>query len=153
MCVFLLVSVEFVAQNPAVKFSYDENGNRILREIIYVTLIADSLEISDTTNQDNISAIDASQHQVFLTNEVVIGHCNIMVYPNPFIEGVTVQCSGVEPEDNALLDVYNLQGVKLLTVDPLKSMNKLQLNHLSPSTYLMVIKIGNNSSYWKLVKR
>jgi hypothetical protein len=113
----------------------------------------DSTDISDTTDLKKKFSIEEDKEGIASINETIVGKCEIHVYPNPFSESITVELIGLQPEQNAKLDLYSTNGIKLLSVQELQNINKIEVAHLVPASYFLLISIDQKCTIWKLIKR
>jgi hypothetical protein len=148
---FALNSVDTIAQNQIVKYYYDGNGNRYLRETISITLLPDSVNLPDTTTkyvleEDIIPDNNTGQK----TN---IGNCEISVFPNPFESSFNVEIDGIAYEQNAKLMLYSMNGSQIKQLENLQQTSTINASSLTSGTYFLTIYIKDEKATWKLIKR
>lgn len=120
-------------------FTYDESGNRILRESTIIQLKSAATSPSDLTDE---------QEQAI---EKKLAERTILIYPNP-TRGL-INISIAETGNDAVrVIVFNAQGQ--LVVDKLLEGNSgvVNLSKQPPGIYFMRIIIDGMSAEWKVVK-
>ena len=120
-------------------FTYDESGNRILRESAIIQLKSAATILSGFTDEQE------------LVLEKKLSERTILIYPNP-TSGL-INISMVETgNDDVRVIVYNAQGQ--LIVDKLLEGNngEVNLSRQPPGIYFMRIIIDGMSAEWKVVK-
>jgi len=119
-----------------VSFRYDNSGNRTSRTTI--TLKSASSSEDETTPEDSFSD--------------QVGEHGIVIYPNPVENELTVEIQGLDEKSDASITLFDQEGRLVLKQDKAMGSNLLSLSHLSPGTYFMTIRVGSDSTKWKIVK-
>ncbi|MFI5164296.1 MAG: T9SS type A sorting domain-containing protein, partial [Bacteroidia bacterium] len=118
-------------------FNYDQNGNRILRQLVVSPCGGNQRKShSDTAKQDTLLIL------------------NTKVYPNPANDKVTVE---LEQENNAAtgtstISLFDLNGREINTQST--GLNKLQIDvsTLPVGTYLLKIARGDKQASYSILK-
>jgi hypothetical protein len=131
----------------AVNYSYDSNGNRILRTI--------SLPVTKVVQSSLKSDIDSS----YLKEEIKgnefedqINEQRIFIYPNPTHGELRIKITGYDLLTQSSIRVYNLKGSLVTTINPLTGNDIVNLSSSPLGTYVVKIQIGDKISEWKVVK-
>lgn len=131
-----------MGQTSTVRFTYDENGNRIERRVFVERMEQDEnlMEqvVVDTINSF-FTTLDKTTRLVF------------SVYPNPTEEKVTVICSCELPSAGRIL-LFSSLGV-LLEERSLSKIESFDLSHRSSGIYLLKIFHGEKTHVWRVVKQ
>jgi hypothetical protein len=150
--IILLISSGITAQDDYVEYSYDANGNRYLREYFVVDLLTDSTEVTDTTDLKKLLTNQYNFKDGSTNSQTTIGSTQIKVYPNPVSAIINIEFSNYPSNIEPKIELYSQSGTVLLSKEKLKGSNQLDFSHLSPSTYLLLISIGDERAIWKIIK-
>jgi hypothetical protein len=140
----ILLSIFCIHSNAQhINYSYDANGNRILRQYSPTRLMGDT------------SKSDSEAHQI--ATQYGIG-----VYPNPLMDGnnVTVVISSLsdKPEEEAIVYALDNTGKVLFsqkqnTASPSQSDSyRMDLNGYSAGIYYIKVAIGKEVLFYKITK-
>lgn len=121
------------AQN--VKFTYDNAGNRIMREIVLNTKSLQQEEPTKMYYSDMIS------------------ERNIRIYPNPTKGRLKVEITGYEDSDQCILRVFNLSGHTILSTQATSSWTELDIGSQINGIYILHISLNNQETIWKIIKQ
>lgn len=117
-----------------IKYTYDESGNRIKKEIV----------LSSTR-----SLLSEDDEQEAYTEEIQ-SH-QITIYPNPTKGLLNVKIAGLD-KINGQISIYNMGG-KLINQSDLSSSNQtFDLSDQPNGIYIMQIKLEDKVSSWKIIK-
>jgi hypothetical protein len=119
-----------------VSFRYDNSGNRTSRTTITLK--------SASSSEDETKPEESFSDQV--------GEHGIVIYPNPVENELTVEIQGLDEKTDASITLFDQGGRLVLKQDKATNSNLLGLSHLSPGTYFMTIRVGSDSTKWKIVK-
>ena len=138
LVILVFQSAELKAQ--ALQYDYDQAGNRILKELV---------------NRDGEGEVFEPEQFRKKTAELAMKsqeQSEIRVYPNP-IRGnfAFLELSNVL-EENASLDLYNQNGLKVKHWENLSSQNKLDLSSIASGTYLLRYTSPKETKVFHLVK-
>jgi len=143
---FVFSSTFSFSQN-SISFTYDANGNRIVRRILDMTM--ENIESTDTINyQEEIL-------EEKLTIEEEIGNTKISFFPNPVKQWLNIEISqpanGANSSEIGEYSLYNNVG-KLIEQGRLNANNRLNLNDYTLGLYLLEIEIDGKKGVWKILK-
>lgn len=124
------------AQTSNVGFTYDADGNLILRKII---VVGPSNAKSDTNQEEKI--------------EEEIGEQKVIVYPNPTHGIIKLDISGIDGQLNNYCRIYSLNGALLINKKISGSLTEIDLSTYETGSYLMDIHLGDKTSRWKIIKQ
>lgn len=129
----LWISPSIYAQQR-IKYTYDESGNRIKKEIV----------LSSTR-----SLLSEDDEQEAYTEEIQ-SH-QITIYPNPTKGLLNVKIAGLD-KINGQISIYNMGG-RLINQSDLSSSNQtFDLSDQPNGIYIMQIKLEDKVSSWKIIK-
>ena len=120
-------------------YSYDAAGNRVKREIVMSVPKA-------MTRQQNF----ASENKSF--SDMISDH-SIKIYPNPTEGNLRISIPGLKDTDVCFLDVYTIQGMRILTENVTTDNTDINISNQSAGVYLLKITINNTSTTWKIIKK
>jgi len=120
-------------------FTYDDSGNRILREAEIVQLKSGVTGFSDKEDY---------QDQVI---EKEIAGSTVKIYPNPTNGLLTISISGTVNNASRVI-VYNTIGQVIADRQIDATEGKIDLSKQSSGIYFMRITIDGKSSEWKVLK-
>lgn len=125
------------ASDPPILFGYDDAGNRTNRTIeIHSNLKKGALDEDFIPEEfsDNLEEL------------------SFKMYPNPTKGLLTVEIENFTDETRASISIYDLQGRLIHSIKNATASNAIDLSNHSPGTYVMVLKAGDKTSEWKIVK-
>lgn len=125
------------AFGQSVSFRYDKSGNRTSR--------------TSTINLKSTSSLEDKTKIVEpLTDQV--GEHGIMIYPNPVKTELTVEIQSMDENVDASISIIDQAGRLVVSQIKATGSNLIDLSHLSPGNYFMVIRVGSQNTKWKIVK-
>lgn len=136
---FILSPITFLAQNPILSFDYDENGNRVLRELVFEEIREKPFpELEEKPNGVFDNALDA---------------LDVKLFPNPTYGKFSVEISGEMPvvPMKAVL-VTSTGGVvseKTVTDDRLE----FDLSCQAGGMYLLQLSTAEGMRVWRIIKK
>ena len=118
-----------------IQYSYDASGNRIrgLREILM--------------REDYNSEKDQRQIQDNLANH------HITIYPNPTDGMLQVEIAAIEKISDSSVIIYDTTGNQIYYQDQLENINEINLSVCPDGFYMLIIRIDDQSSIWKIIKK
>ncbi|WP_026474902.1 T9SS type A sorting domain-containing protein [Alkaliflexus imshenetskii] len=129
---FTLALVKLHGQNIA--FTYDKAGNRIERKTIPLK---------------SSSFSEAETEQIF---EDSLSDQKIQIFPNPTRGHLVVSIKSLEDKTTGKITITDINGRLILTQEILEPNTSLNLSNQPTGYYLMTITLGEESSFWKIVK-
>lgn len=136
----LLLKLTLLAQAQmfSATFEYDENGNRINAEVIYLSKAA------------------SGENQEILKEEVD-KNLSVKFYPNPTLGIVSFEIDDPELENlnstQNYIKAYDLSGRMIMNVSPVLKLNEINLSGYKDGVYLVRLKIGKISKSYKIIKQ
>ena len=130
-----------------IQYTYDDAGNRTVREII-------TLRLSNPNNNDS-TASDSTKIDSTLLYTCILGNYNISVFPNPTQGLLTLQIyDNNSPEKPAMSEIfiYNLSGIliKQTTVNEIKQI--IDFSAYAVGIYYLKVVINGKDKMFKVVK-
>lgn len=136
--IIVLTLVTNVALSQNIKFNYDACGNRTSR--ITVTKSSEAA-ISDSVVPGSIN------------KEQSLSNLHIDIYPNPTIDKIQINLTGIEKDIN--IDAYLFSGKgEMLTSFILNGREQsYDLQNYSSGIYYLKIRINEKVESWKIIKQ
>jgi len=146
----LLLSICYIsakAQTPKILISYDENGNRILRQYLPYRpapppVATDSTSVANE-NENKSRGISAL---------VVNNENNVKVYPNPSNDNFNIVVSQGILDNNAELLLMDQLGRILYRKKVEATTTTISTKQMADGAYNIIVQYGNNKSTLKIVK-
>lgn len=138
---FLMILVVSLNGQTEVSYGYNSTGNRTSRTIHFTapptksTQNASGEEQPDEEYVDQLSGIDFS------------------IYPNPTQGRLVVKMSSLPEGEKMFLTLFDANGRRILTKDPLDTINELDIQTQPSGIYILRIGIGKTSISWKVIKQ
>lgn len=120
-------------------YSYDNSGNRILRqkEIVYRTR----------------SVVDGESEDPEEYSDTLSVYNKVTVYPNPTEGLLKIDITGMERVGRSSLSAYSQSGQLLMNVSPLSDSNEIDLTGYPSAVYYFIIVLDDKTSTWKIIKK
>ncbi|MBR5706918.1 MAG: T9SS type A sorting domain-containing protein [Bacteroidaceae bacterium] len=115
-------------------FTYDASGNRVYSE-------KEILIRGDESQDDD----KKPRHQD-------LSLCHITIHPNPTEGQLSVEIIGAESFDGASITIYSASGSIVYYDNSLDNENEIDLTPCPRGIYLLIIRIGGETSSWKIVR-
>ncbi len=136
---FLLVAMVLFAlqglyAQTQYEYTYDDNGNRIVRQVI-------SLIRSAQTPDEKVS----DQQTIVLSEE------NVNIYPNPVTDVLKVEIDA-ELEEEFDYVVLDLQGKEVVKGKITSNRIEIDLAMLAPGSYILHVYSQTTKTQWKVIK-
>lgn len=132
----LLFSTFAIGQT--ISFSYDDSGNRVLRELNLPKSTIDSNSISqDNDELPILESLDGS---------------TISIYPNPTKGILKLEITKSEEKCIALI-LADLNGKVFLKKETSEQSVKIDISDKPSGTYILRIKSGEEYTEWKIIKQ
>lgn len=120
-----------------VTYSYDASGNRTdsQREIVFTRGASNSKSAQSKKYLDSLSL------------------ARISIYPNPTEGDLRIDIIGIEDFNDTELTLRSLNGSVLEHIQPLDITNEMDLTNYADGIYLVIIKLKDQSTTWKIIKK
>ena len=116
---------------------YDAAGNRLTSEKVIIF----------TRGSVNGNAPEEKMYQDSLAST------RITIYPNPTEGDLRIDIAGVTDFESSGLILYDMAGKVVCNITELSESNELDITSYANGMYIMVIKIKEESTTWKIVKK
>ena len=116
---------------------YDSAGNRLTSEKVIIF----------TRGSVNGSAPEEKMYQDSLAST------RITIYPNPTEGDLRIDIAGVTDFESSGLMLYDMAGKVVCNITELSESNELDITSYANGMYIMVIKIKEESTTWKIIKK
>lgn len=137
----LLSIIHVFGQNPVnVNFNYDDNGNRIFKEIV-ITQVIDKGNVQETKSPFLTSALDT------------MNTLEISIYPNPTNNKVIVATKGMESSQTLKAVLLSMTGEVLEERIIADTRESFDLSEKASGVYLIELYINQEKQIWKVIKR
>jgi len=167
---FIIISINAFAQGGGVyqiKFSYDNAGNRVRREIILQIKSQqqnDSLQppandtVASSVNLDSSAYDQQDETGISDTNGTsqyadMLGDQQIVIYPNPTTGRLQVKITPFNTEIPAEITVYDLQGRLILEKSCTSELTIVDFSKFTTASYILKVRLADKQSEWKIVKQ
>ncbi len=130
----MLIILPITNYAQIVSFNYDDTGNRIQREIIF---------IGDKDNSDSIPTQFNS----------IIDKATVTIFPNPNGGRFSVEIQNADVDFDASLLLHTLSGTLIIKEENLNKLTNVDISKYENGTYLLSIIINDKKETWKVVKR
>ena len=132
ICSMVLLASSVMAV-PKVVYTYDNVGNMTKREIVLS------------------SSVEQKSRQVPYSD--LLSKKTIKIYPNPTDGFLHVEISRLDDGDRCDLDVFNLSGVNIIHQNVNEQLTDLDLSSQPNGVYVLKIKINDDKTSWKIIKK
>ena len=119
-------------------YSYDESGNRVDAERIIVY----------TRGSNNNSR---SAHARMYMDSLSLAR--ITIYPNPTEGDLKIEITGVTDLTSSSLTICDMKGKVLHQIQELSESNELDITDYADGIYLLIIRIKEESTTWRIIKK
>ena len=128
--------------SQTIEYSYDENGNRVSRRIVYLKSGKEQQNPKEDTisQQENPGPISLNK-----------GAMQIQVKPNPTKGSLQVSISGTKATTH-YITLVTMQGKQVYSNKTFKSPGIVDLSEVAAGVYIMRVKSGEHTMKWKVVK-
>ena len=134
----ITVFITLTANSQIVTFNYDDAGNRVLREVIY---------LQPTT------VIDSSEVKQIVEHEEMLGETKLTISPNPNGGKFTVKIEGYDLESPLQLFLHSINGTMAYKNQNMKMLNEIDISNRQNGTYILSLIIGDTKKTWKIIKQ
>ncbi|MFO7657714.1 MAG: T9SS type A sorting domain-containing protein [Bacteroidales bacterium] len=135
LIVWLLVMITAgVTKSQTIYYGYDASGNRTSR----------SITLQKSTQQNN-----QNEQQKFADR---LGEQDILIYPNPVKSEVLIEIPSLKADEFAALTIYD-QGSRLIYQnEKAQCHTSVNLSDKVAGIYFLIIRIGQETTQWKIIK-
>jgi len=154
LLIFLAIPETF---SQGIMYGYDDNGNRILRDVIMLTQEDKSTTIPDSTNNTNDTTLaqtntaacpEASERNPI---EASFAGNKVLIYPNPAKYYINVEIENNSAQ-NAEINVCDVFGKSIENIQVTGNSTLIDFSQKAIGTYFLKITINNKSDMWKIIK-
>jgi hypothetical protein len=135
--------VKYANPEVSIEYAYDNAGNRVKRQTIIIS--RNSLKSASADAQE-----EAEQQPV--TSEW--NDIDVNIYPNPTAGDVSVSFTGGFETSNIEYKIYNAMGT-MMEEGQISSTgrNRLPFSSLKKGVYILILRNGNETKTWKIIKQ
>ena len=139
-----------LSQEPdpnTVEFNYDNAGNRILRDAIYVPEIG-KVEASqlDSLQYHNLT-------KSLPADSVIINDISISIYPNPTLGIFKVATKNLDKDDDVQYTLLSLTGQVISKNKIIFNDTEIDMQKCESGPYIFHLLINGESTSWRIIKR
>jgi hypothetical protein len=128
-----------------ISFTYDDAGNRLTRQVIYLKT-SEVEDVAATYQTAFGQLMDSVEYKGTL------GSLEISIFPNPTKGSLTIAMAGAQETGPATLVLFSLKGEVILQQEIRLPSTTLDLSGHPPGTYLLQITTAAGRETWKVVK-
>ncbi len=136
---FLMSSIATMAQNNTLNFDYDDNGNRILRELVF-----EEIRNVESLKKENALTVNTNN---------LLDTLDIKLFPNPTYGQFHIQITDALPDIQIkailLTASGNIISEKLVTSDWME----FDLSNQAGGVYLLQLLTAEKMRVWKIIKK
>lgn len=136
---FLMSSIASMAQNNTLNFAYDDNGNRILRELVF-----EEIRNVESFNKENALTVNTNN---------LLDTLDIKLFPNPTHGQFYIQIADTLPDIQIKVVLMTVSGniisEKLVTSDRIE----FDLSNQADGIYFLQLLLSENNRVWKIIKK
>lgn len=127
-------------------FTYDEAGNRTRRAILLK-----STSGGESIFDESLEKLreDFEPEKSFNDN---ISEQEIIIYPNPTMGELVIQVKNMKEDVESFVQVFDVAGKEVLYEPDISEYTPVNLSDQRGGVYVLIIKIGDEISRWKVVK-
>ena len=171
MCLAAQAQIATPVSPYKIQFGYDAAGNRIKREMIFLSdeVLKTSGDTTDSANAGIVQkgdenepesasagtsqeAIENEPEQAIEYYEASLGEAKFSIFPNPVEEKLTVVISNLKDQAATKLSVHDLSGKLLIEIAALTEVNDLDFSKWTSGAYILKIIHGDDFKEWVVVK-
>ena len=135
LTMLLIWVMTYAASAQRVKYSYDNAGNRIKREIVM---------------KAKSSYKETSRTECF---SEMLSDKDIRIYPNPTKGRLKIEIAGYENSDRCVLRIFNTSGQQILSTHASSPWTELDISSRANGIYILYISLNNKETTWKIIKK
>lgn len=145
----ITLAITFTTIIAQIKYYYDENGNRTLRNT--VSLMSQPV---DSIQQDSINILDEKDYLLLESNHKEdLGEQSISIYPNPTGGAFAVRVTNMPAALERKMFLYSIGGNEIYRSEDFDELMVIDLSGNESGTYILKILLGDNRSTWKIMKQ
>lgn len=131
----ILTMLYLCGNSQTVKFSYDDAGNRVKREMIIV---------------ENIDVKDEDVKQ-FLFQDQESFNLDIAITPDQNRGQIHIDFKNEPMLEEYMIALFHIAGYKVFNIRPQKSISDIDMSNLPNGTYVLVISSQSKAKSWKIL--
>jgi len=148
--VFLVAVINLQAQTPGtVEFAYDDSGNRVSRDVIYIPLENNDSGITMDAIQDGRSLLKTDS----IHYSANVGPFTINIFPNPNEGKFSVEIGNWLKNTRASLQLHDMKGTEIKRIDICQQYITVDITSQPDGPYILTILVNNQKKTWKVIKR
>lgn len=142
LLILALTSIHFSISAQEIQFTYDNYGNRVSRDIIYLK----------NSNSPDVN-LDG-QYENEIRGE--LSGITFIITPNPnggqFIVELENYTTDIADQETIQLYLHNLAGDQIFHLNEIRQKNQVDIHDQPNGIYILSIVIGEKRITWKVVK-
>ena len=137
------------------KFTYDQNGNRLTRSLVVEQIESTSVNFPILNSKTLSSSTEFSKTKESETKGSVSsesGEIKTLVYPNPNQGLIKIDISNMLIDSRNEIRLYDLSGNQLLIERNSESFSEIDISRFKNGIYILRIKVNELIFDWKVIK-
>lgn len=138
LLMFLFYGFSCFSQNYAIKFEYDNAGNRYSRTIVDLSVPSGNKSAEDSTATDPYNTM--------------MSEVQVSIYPNPTKGQLNIELSNLSDESTGSIVVTDLQGRVLMSIGQVSSNMELDFTPFAAGKYNMTLIIDGQKKFFGIIR-
>ena len=140
LAMLLIGAIPYMALAESIKYSYDDSGNRIWRQIVIT---------SRSSDEDSNDIEDMCPPECF---SEVLSEKDIRLHTDPMNGILKIEIADYDKSDCCSLRIFTVSGQQVLSTYVNSSWTEFDIRSWSKEIHILHISINGNDTFWKIVK-
>ena len=141
-----------------IHFSYDQAGNRIIRERIFLNKKLKTSGDTDTAyadipNEEMLTNKELAEDEENSSFEAALGGIQVSIFPNPVESKLSVRIEHLDKTSISMLSLLNISGKLLYKKETLLQTEDLDFSNYAKGAYILRIAINGTQKEWTVIKQ
>ena len=135
LAILLMLAIPCAVFAQSVKYTYDNAGNRVKREIVMMAKALRQKAGATECHSDIISGKD------------------IRIYTNPTKGRLGIEIMGYDNSDLCVFRIFNVSGQQILSTHVVSPRTEVNISSQPNCVYFLHISLNNKENTWKIIKK
>ena len=135
--VFITVLFSMTTTAQIVAFEYDEAGNRVLRNVLYL-----QPTVTDTTDLKQVQDL-----------KLTLGETRVTLSPNPNGGRFSVKIEGYEGDISPQVFLHSINGSMIYENNNATILTEIDISNRENGSYILSLTLGSERKTWKIIKQ